>query len=168
MPTSNNMPVAAKKSLPLAAQVWVNKARQKAKTNKMKQSFEIGSVVEEGNSRYSITIKNTAPEFAAYEFGSGLTSTKKPPARYLIESNKGKILKFAWKPALNIQYAKVTPLSDGTVWLPRVMHPGVKPEPAMMPALQESSQQMLQIIGQQFMVEVVYRSIRESFTVGAK
>ena len=164
MPANNDAMLSAKKSLPQAANIWVNRAKQKAKTRRIKESFSIGQVVEEGDGRFSITIRNTAPEMAAYEFGSGLRSTKKAPSKYLIKSKSGKILTFNMPEALNIEYAKVKPQpGTGKVFLPQVMHPGVAPEPAMEPALREVSPEMRSVIGQDFTVEVIHKSIREAF-----
>jgi len=170
MPTSNeNGAIAAKKSLPLAAQAWVNRAKPKAKTRRMKNSFSIGQVGSGNDGNYFIEIRNIAPEFAAFEFGSGLRSTKKPPSKYLIKSQSGKLLSFLWPEALNIEYAKVKPNPDtGKVFLPQVMHPGVKKEAAMEPALKEAAPEMIKIIGQQFSIEVIYKGIRDAFTVGGR
>lgn len=166
MPANSDAMTAAKVSLPRAANIWVNRAKSKAKTRRIKDSFSIGQVVVESGGRYSITITNTAPEMGAFEFGSGLTSTRKAPSRYLIKSKSGKILTFLMPEALNIQYSKVKPDPDtGRVFLPQVMHPGVKPEPAMEPALRESSQEMARIIGQEFFVQVIYKDIRDAFQI---
>lgn len=170
MPTSNeNGLIAARKSLPLAAQTWVNRAISKVKTARMRSSFEIGQVISGADGNYSIEIRNTAPEFAAFEFGSGLHSTRKPPAKYLIKSQSGKMLTFLMPEALNIEYAKVKPNPQtGRVFLPQVMHPGVKKEAAMEPALKDAAPEMVKIIGQQFSVEVIYKSIRDAFAVGGR
>lgn len=170
MPSNSNPSIAAKKSLPQAAQVWVNKAIPKSKTQDMKKSFKIGKV-NEAPGIYWIEIQNTAPEFPAYEFGSGLHRTKGNPAKYRIAPNRATALAFHWKPEF-VPYGspKFIAIStrSGKYMFRYVDHPGVKPEPAMMPALRDAAPEMLRIIGQTFSVEVIYKGIRESFTVGGK
>lgn len=157
---TNDIEISMRKSLPVAASIWVDAARSKAKTKKIRAGFEIGQVVENGR-QYSIEIRNMAPEAAAYEFGSGLFSTKQAPRKILIRPKNGVVLAFNMPEALNIQYDKVRPGPGGEVFLPQVLHPGVKPEPFMQPALEEVRGQMVKVIGKTFAVEVVHKSIRE-------
>ena len=121
-------------------------ARGKAKTKRIASAIEVGVVQETGDGRSTITVGidlEKAPEGAAYEFGSGLWGPE--GQKYPILPKNGKFLKFPWPQASNIgpgrppgSVSKSVVNADGMAYLPGVMHPGVKPEPALIPALEEN------------------------------
>jgi hypothetical protein len=153
MPANSDTDVAMRKSLPVAASMWVEAAKKYAKTGRIKSSFSIGQVQNDGLGTFHIDITNDAPEAGAYEFGSGIHRTHGSPAKYPIvgKNRADKNLVFFW--------AKMGRMFVGH----SVQHPGVAPVPFMKPALQEEKANMAKAIGQAFKTEVIYKSIREMF-----
>lgn len=107
----------------------------------------------ESDTRYSIEIaislaEDAAPMAAAFEFGSGIHSTRGNQGHYVIEPREKSVLKFMFPEAQNIHprnpEAPVSSAPDlkfddeGNVYLPRVMHPGVAPRPFIQPAIEEA------------------------------
>ena len=162
MPASSDPDNSIRQSLPRAANIWVNRAKGKAKTTRIKGSFTISAVASEGNGRYSITISNAAPEAPAYEYGSGIHRTKGQKAKYLIPNVPGVVLRIPRSRWPNYE----PPPDVDPVYLTKVMHPGVEPEPFMKPAFDEVRGEMRQVIGHSFAVEVVHKSIRDMWKVG--
>lgn len=160
MPPNSDMDIAMRKSLPVAASMWVEAAKKHAKTSRIKSSFSIGQVQNDGGGTFHIDITNSAPEAGAYEFGSGEHSTKGEKKRYPILPRKAggvlRIPRSRWK---NYQ----PPPDVDPVYLRGVMHPGVEAVPFMKPALEEKKDEMAKVIGQAFKVEVIYKSIKEIF-----
>ena len=162
MSASMDLDNSIRQSLPRVANIWVNRAKGKAKTSDIKEGFTISAVASEGNGRYSITIKNTAPEAPAYEYGSGIHRTKGQKAKYLIPNVPGVVLRIP-----RSRWPNYNPPPDvDPVFLTKVMHPGVEPDPFMKPAFEEVRGEMRQVIGHSFAVEVVHKSIREMWKVG--
>ena len=152
MATSNPKPSldnSLKRSMIQAANIWKDAAVKRAKTRKIAESFKVSKVDVVG-SRYTVTISNNAPEAAAFEFGSGLHGRKheKYP---IVAHNPPPNLVFFWK-------------RKGRWFVgPSVNHPGVKAEPALKPALEEVKDQIIALIGKDFMVNVVAKSIQETW-----
>lgn len=168
MSAKTNTDLWARDVLPRAADVWARSARTKAKTQAIAAGIEVGTSQTDGNGKYWIEILNKAPEAAAYEFGSGLHRTRGVPDKYNIFPKNKQVLAFNWSPLEPLdnspKFAGFTP--DGRYMFHFVEHPGVKPEPHMKPALDESKVEMGKIIGKAFVVDVVYKSIKEMWHNG--
>src|SRR3990167_5905269 len=119
MPASSDLDNSVRQSLPRAANIWVNRAKGKAKTTRIKGGFTISAVASEGNGRYSITISNTAPEAPAYEYGSGIHRTKGQKAKYLIPNVPGVVLRIPrsrwpnYEPPPDVDILNTTPGTFG-------------------------------------------------------
>lgn len=126
-------------------------ARRLAKTQRIRENIEVPPVeVSEGTLVAAIRVDASedtgAPEALAYEYGSGIWG--KEGAKYPITPKDGKVLAFDWPQAANIGSREgvrdivtpVTPIAGGgfeggRAILPSVMHPGVKAEPYLAPAI---------------------------------
>lgn len=131
--------VAARQFLADLADKIATKARSLAKTKRIASAISIDPVVarEEGQLSIDIVVSLiTAPEFPAYEWGSGLFGPK--GEKYLIVPIYAGILVFPEERWPNF-VPGLTPVAPykGKFYLPRVMHPGVHAEPCMKPAIDE-------------------------------
>lgn len=105
------------------------------------------------------------PAAGAFEYGSGLTSERYPPAKYKIEPVKSKWLAFPWGAARNIpgpiRGSSVKPIrfskKTGKAVLPYVWHPGVKARPYIRPTIAAVSGDVIRILGETARVEFILR-----------
>ena len=94
----------------------------------------------------------------AYEFGSGIWSERGPAKKYPIVPVNADFLAFNWPASLEAaaydRYGKelVKPAPNGDVVLPRVMHPGIRSKPFAQPAVDESADEIAELIGDDFLV----------------
>jgi hypothetical protein len=160
MPTSNTMLL---KGITLAASILAANARKiTSRGGKGGYPSEIPSAITVDKATAtdrgaSITIsthdigddENVAITLA-FELGSGLTGERRQ--RYLIAPKEGnKVLHFPWAEAKNIgEREGVSDIVDdaGNAFLPSVMHPGIRPNPFLQRALDESSVAMNEIIAE--------------------
>jgi len=145
-------------------------ASNKAKTGRIRSAMSLGNATKSGGT-YSIEITvdlKKAPEFLAFEFGSGLHRTRgKPPATYEIRPTEGKgALAFLWPghPAEHKTGRKYWgPGMEGRLVFGYVDHPGVKAEPAFEPAFREVKREMGDTVKQK-----VGAALVSSFRIGMK
>lgn len=118
-----------------------DEARRLAKTERIKRNIQV-LPVEVHDRVLTATIRvdasdTGAPEALAYEYGSGIWGRE--GKKYPIEPKEKDALAFLWPDAASIaQREGVTKVNfgeGGKVVLPRVMHPGVKAEPYLAPAV---------------------------------
>lgn len=153
----------AKKALTESAGLLVNRARPKAKTQAIKDGFKIDPAKDNGDYTYSIRIVNVAKEAAAYEFGSGIHRTRGTPAKYPIYPKNKKALAFDWNPE-TIPWGSPKFIgigADGRMLFKFVQHPGVAPVPFMKPAFDESKDEIRAKLKNDFVVNVIYKRIKE-------
>lgn len=165
----NDVPV--KKGLVDAANLFATKARAKAGSlpipKNIAGAIEVGSVSMSGG-EYKITVSvnvKKAPAAGAYEFGSGLRGREKK--KYEIHPKEKKSLAFEWNPEFVPYGSKkfIALTKEGKYLFRYVEHPGVEARPYMKPALTESKDNMLRMIGQPFMVDVIHKSILEIWNI---
>lgn len=151
-----------------AADMLATKARQNVASKNIPQNIAgaimVGQVVQDSSTRYHIDVivdTRKAPAAAAYEFGSGEHATRGNVGKYPIVPKEKKFLAFHW-PKVDGEPG-FRRLPDGRVLLYKVEHPGVEARPYMKPALEEMKSRMAQAIGQRFVTEVIFQSIREAF-----
>jgi len=120
-------------------------ARSLAKTERIKRSISVPPVMDDGNRLVAVVkvdaSKETgAPEAPAYEFGSGIWG--KEGQKYPIKPVEASALAFDWPNAASIAQregvSKVNFGPGGRVVLPGVMHPGVRAEPFLQPAVDKN------------------------------
>jgi len=107
----------------------------------------VGTVIVEGETVF------------AYEFGSGLWSERGIRAKYPIVP-EGEVLKFLW-PAGSEAAAfsdtgeeLVVPGAGGLVHLPMVMHPGIRPQPFVQPAIDDRADEILEELGDDVVISI--------------
>ena len=146
MPTpNNNLLQRIAQTLIWGADLIAKDARALAKTGRMKRSIKVSTVKSESETSRSIDVSISeadAPEALAYEFGSGIWGHE--GKKYPIRPVNSEFLAFNWPAASEAAAFSregkelVIPGPGGKVVLPGVMHPGVRPEPYMTPALDKN------------------------------
>jgi len=132
----------------LALMVWIGdkvyrSADAKAKTQRIRSAMSLGNAYKSGGIYgIDITVDTVkAPEFMAYEFGSGLHRTKGTPGTYRIPDKESKsILAFHWDshtPDYPTGKKYLGEGRGGKLLFAYVDHPGVKAEPIFEPAFNE-------------------------------
>jgi hypothetical protein len=126
--------------------------RMKQKVGEVNAPSNIADAISVPNSpkadegRYSVAIVidlQKAPAAGAFEWGSGIHSTKGRAGTYPITPRNAPMLAFFWERI------------DKFVVLPRVDHPGVSPRPYIKPTIEETLPQVKKILGRAFVVEVM-------------
>lgn len=96
------------------------------------------------------TIQVKAPQATAFEFGSGIWSTRGPRAKYPITPKEASMLAFDWPEAQNIAQREGVSLVNfgpgGHVVLPKVMHPGIQARPYIQPAIDAKADEIAEIL----------------------
>lgn len=109
-----------------------NKATMEAPTKRISENIET-KITSKRRGNYALDVRariwvslaeDKAPEARAYEYGSGIHSTKGPKTKYKIEAKNHPNLKFWWQ-ARNKLFLG-----------PLVMHPGVAAQPYLRPAVE--------------------------------
>lgn len=134
----------AKNGLLLAGNLIAQRATRKAPidTGRLKRSITRSNPKKEGT-RWTITIGTNVEYARAQEFGSGLHATRGPKKKIKISPKRKKALAFKWPNAPS----GLEPSKSGKHVFLSVMHPGVKPQPYLRPALEESREDATKIIG---------------------
>lgn len=146
--------------------VVATSARGKAKTRRIAKAITLDKSKSISNGEFAIDIyvrQADAPEFMAYEKGSGLHRTVGTPSKYIIEPDTATRLAFpftiTYMPGMKLAGGKIygTSSSRGQIseeldnsgevslepgYWRYVEHPGVKPEPAMEPAFRETRREV--------------------------
>lgn len=133
------------KALTEGANAIASNARLNAPTQRIKEHIIVDSA-EASSGNYSITIRiplKDAPEAGAYEFGSGVHSTRGPKKEYRIDPKNSPVLaipRSRWPDFEDPVRVKIPPdrmLKEGRtgLLLRYVMHPGVEARPYMTPAI---------------------------------
>lgn len=175
MPNSNN---ALHVALIKAADHFVTKMKQRLSSSdyphgdttgrgytSIEDSIVIGQPVI-GQDQASITIQvggERAPFASAFEFGSGIHSTRGPSHTYVIEPKNKGALAFIW-PGHDADFPRglkyIGPGKDGKLLFQYVDHPGIKPVPFIQPTITEELEAIKRIVGQEVKIEIL-RSVRE-------
>ena len=147
-----------------AAQHFVTKMHEKRVAQRLPEAISsatsIGVAHATGNGSASIEITidlDKAPMAAAFEWGSGLMSMRKPPEKYKIEPKNASMLAFEWGEARNIRPEGLRiSKKTGKVILPYVMHPGIKPRQYIAPTLLAEMDEIKRIVGAEVKASVVH------------
>lgn len=133
-----------KNGLLLAGDLIAQRATRKAPidTGRLKRSITRSNPKKSGNN-WSVTIGTNVKYAAAQEFGSGLHSTRRSKQKIRITPKNKKALAFKWANAPS----GLEPSKSGKFLFSSVMHPGVKAQPYLRPALEESREDATKIIG---------------------
>lgn len=158
--TANSMMTGLQQS----ANIFVTRAKQKlSKSGKggypkeIAEDIIIGSPVQEGDGRHSITISFGAIMAAAFEFGSGLHAEFGDKSKYLIKPKNAPMLAFPkerWP-----QYRPPPPAPDVFVFS-FVNHPGIAARPFIRPSITETKPEIVRILGDSFKASILI-GIRE-------
>ena len=149
-------------SLTKAAKVFVKQMKQnlsslsgKLPADKIKSAIIIHAPAEiSGTAFIVIEIDlEKAPMARAYEFGSGIHSTEGDKKRYRIPKLGGSSY-VAFPKEKWAGYNPPPPAPDVFVFT-HVLHPGVAPQPYMIPALEASKEKIRKILGKEFVASVV-------------
>lgn len=111
------------------------------------KAFSVGSPMQNG-AIYFVDIMvslKTAPAAAAYEWGSGIHSTKESPSLYPIKAKNAPELHFFWKERGKWFMGLELPFG----------HPGVAPRPYLVPTINDTKAEFKKILGQGFKAEVL-------------
>ena len=169
MSINSDMLIALRKGLTAAANLLAEKAKQKVTSNagvpnNIAENMKVGKVENRGSASLGITIsiglkENEAPAAAAYEFGSGLRGKEKQ--KYpIVPKMTGGVLIFPKERWLSYE---PPPDAPDLFRFGKVMHPGVEAQPYMKPAIKENKEEMGEMIGSFFTVDVVHKAIREAW-----
>jgi hypothetical protein len=111
---------------------------------KIRGAIRVGEVKEQGGviAGYVEVPLKLAPEARAFEYGSGIHSTKGAPEPYPILPRNGGSLVFPGTHQWEGQTIVVPPMGGGVV-----MHPGVAPRPFLTPAVQENRERIRELLG---------------------
>lgn len=134
-----------KNGLLLAGDLVAQRATRKAPidTGRLKRAITRSNPKKKG-SNWIITVGVFKVKYArAQEFGSGLHATRRPKKKIKIVPNKKQALAFKWPNAPS----SLKPSKSGKHIFLSVMHPGVKAQPYLRPALEESQEDITKIIG---------------------
>jgi len=102
-----------------------------------------------------ISVKH--PAGAAYEWGSGIHSTKGPKEKYPIDPKKaGGLLMFPEEKWPNFKFIPGSPVYpiNGTFYLRHVEHPGVEARPYAEPSIQAKKKEIAKMIGRGFIASI--------------
>lgn len=116
------------------------------KAGRLKRSITRSNPKKNGNN-WSVTIGTDVEYARAQEFGSGLHATRGPKQKIKIvpKKQKGgkKALAFKWPGAPS----GLEPSASGKFVFKSIMHPGVKAQPYLRPALDQNREIAVKIIG---------------------
>lgn len=107
-------------------------------------NISIGSPVQEGEGRYSITISFSAIMAAAFELGSGLHDIR-GATLYPIRAKNVPQLRFFW--AERGKWFRGTALPFG--------HPGIEPRPFIKPTVEATKPEIIKILGDKFKASII-------------
>jgi len=96
-----------------------------------------------------------------FELGTGLTGPR--GQKYKIAPKNASVLKFPWTASQNISSSRppgsasgdVALDKDGNVYLPYVMHPGMRPNPFLQQAVDAKADEVLEVLGQSFEYQIL-------------
>jgi hypothetical protein len=113
-------------------------------STKIRGAIRVGEVKEQGGiiAGYVEVPLKLAPEARAFEYGSGVHSTKRAPETYPILPRNGGSLVFQGTHQWEGQLVVVPPMGGGVV-----MHPGVAPRPFLHPAVEENKERIRELLG---------------------
>lgn len=147
--------------------------RQNAKTERMRQAITVKTVEDDGNGRFSVALEidlKKAPEFMAYEKGSGIHGEK--GTTYPIKPKNGpQALAFMWpghtvgQKASGKYWGYFGDKENPTFLFRYVDHPGVKAEPALQPAIQRQKRSIRELLRRavgQGIVKDIFVEIKEN------
>lgn len=128
----------------LSGKLVSQRAQRKAPrdTGRLKRSIHEGKPYKKGRTAMAIDVGTNVEYAAAQEFGSGLHAEKGPKKPIEIRPVRKQALAFEWPDAP----AGLTPSKTGKYVFARVMHPGVKAQPYLRPALEESRNDVRKLI----------------------
>lgn len=128
---------AIKRGLILSGMLVAQRATRRAPrlTGRLKRSITHGKPYKRKRTRWAIDVGTNVEYAAAQELGSGIHAEGGGGQPYPIRPVKKKALAFVWPD--HPPHIEPDP-ETGKVVLAKVMHPGVKPQPYLRPALNES------------------------------
>jgi len=141
-------------ALAKVGRIFKDKASQKAASEQLleiSRSFSVGSP-QQSSTSYSIDIMVKHPAAAAFEYGSGIHSTKGEKKKYRIPKEGG---------AAFVAFGKdkwpghTPPKGTDYFFFTSVQHPGVAPRPYIVPTINETKAEFRKILGQGFKAEIL-------------
>jgi HK97 gp10 family phage protein len=128
----------------LSGKLVAQRATRKAPrdTGRLKRSIKEGKPYKVRKGALGIDIGTNVKYARAQEMGSGLFAEKGAKKKIEIRPKNKKALSFYWPNAP----AGLTPSSSGKYVFSKVMHPGVRAQPYLRPALAESTNEIKKII----------------------
>ena len=148
-----NSPMPAK--LSRAAEVLARAIRARGPTRRIRENVTVGPVQSPSAGSMRIDVSVKAPEAFAYEFGSGIHRPENP-GTYVISPKEKSMLAFFWD-----KVDKNSPVGNkfrgisketGKALFTFVDHPGVAAKPYDRPAIEETKDEIREIIGQGFTI----------------
>jgi HK97 gp10 family phage protein len=135
---------AIKRGLIISGMLVAQRATRRAPrlTGRLKRSITHGKPYKRGRTGWAIDVGTNVEYARAQELGSGIHA-EGGGQPYPIRPVKKKALAFVWPDAP--AHIKPSP-ETGKVVLAKVMHPGVKPQPYLRPALNASIQEIKGIL----------------------
>lgn len=141
--------------------IFANKAASKASSNRLDEiskSFSVGSPNQNGDT-YFIEVKVNHPAAAAFEYGSGIHSTKGAKGKYKIFPRDKMALAFFWDKVdvnskTNYKFLGIS-AKTGKALFNFVDHPGVAPRPYLVPTIDDTKEEFKKILGQGFKAEIL-------------
>lgn len=111
---------------------------------KIRGAIRVGEVKEQGGviAGYVEVPLKLAPEARAFEYGSGIHSTKGAAEKYPIHPVNATSLVFPGTHEWTGKTIVVPPMGGGVV-----MHPGVAPRPFLTPAVEENKERIRELLG---------------------
>ena len=106
------------------------------------------------------TVKVSGETVWAYEWGSGLWSEIGPRGKYPILPVDASILAFNWPAAQEAAAFSregrelVVPGEGGQVFLPGIMHPGIRAKPYIRPAIEENIEKIVDVLGDDVLISL--------------
>lgn len=126
----------------------------------LSDSITVGQVDTMGEDKFKVHISVMHPAAAAYEWGSGIHSTKGPKEKYPINPKKvGGSLIFPEERWPNFKYIPFSPVYpiNGMFYLPHVDHPGVEARPYVKPSIQAKKKEIAKMVGRGFVASITRR-----------
>jgi hypothetical protein len=164
MPINNNNNLGALYSVLKAKMIEaLNLVATSARRNafwstKIRSAIRVGEVKEQGGivAGYVEVPLRSAPEARAFEYGSGIHSTKGVAETYPIRPVNATALVFPGTHEWAGKTIVVPPMGGGVV-----MHPGVEPRPFLTPAVEENQERIRALLGssiRQYIGTIIMRS----------
>lgn len=150
-------------SLASSAELLANEMRNRTAGGQypsgLSSSITVGQVNTSGEDKLTCRISVNHPAGAAYEWGSGLHSTKGPAETYQIRPKRASALAIPFERWPDFQFPvvsgkKMMGSSEGKFFLRYVDHPGVEARPYVEPSIQAKRKEIAKMLGRGFVASI--------------